>query len=421
MSYGGGEERGLEKRKRKQRKVYIYLSICMLMLFKKRVLIGFLAMFLIFSLSFVLADFDVSSVLLKVSVQKGGTAERMIKINSEEGGEFRLDVNLEGVSVGESSFVLQKGETKDIRIYFDSSSVAEGVYVGHIAISGSGRDERLPVIFEVESRDVFFDSNLNIPQQYVEVLPGGKLVAEIKIFDLVSGGTTNGLSATNIDVEYHVYDIYGSEISSESESVVIDKQTQITKTLSIPKDIERGQYVFGVSVKHSSSVGTSSQVFNIGNREISFSFGKFDGEFFAILIIVVIFLLGLVLLFIYLLRDRDRLFLGLKKHNTEELKRQKELLLAQARVMRGRGISRKRVEREVKKNVTALKDKQKKRIEEMRKLKEAGDVKKMKKKLNEWKKKGYNTLALEYKLKGLSTGEMKNLLKKWKKEYQGEK
>ena len=41
----------------------------------------------------------------------------------------------------------------------------------------------------------------------------------------------------------------------------------------------------------------------------------------------------------------------------------------------------------------------------------------MKKKLEEWKKKGYNTMALEYKLKDLSVNEMNNLLDKWKRKY----
>ena len=41
----------------------------------------------------------------------------------------------------------------------------------------------------------------------------------------------------------------------------------------------------------------------------------------------------------------------------------------------------------------------------------------MKKKLKEWKRKGYNVATLEYKLGGLSTKEMKGIMKKWKRKY----
>jgi hypothetical protein len=41
----------------------------------------------------------------------------------------------------------------------------------------------------------------------------------------------------------------------------------------------------------------------------------------------------------------------------------------------------------------------------------------MKKRLDEWKQRGYNTLPVESKLSSLSSEEMKNVLKKWKGEY----
>ena len=41
----------------------------------------------------------------------------------------------------------------------------------------------------------------------------------------------------------------------------------------------------------------------------------------------------------------------------------------------------------------------------------------MEKKLEKWKKEGYNTPNLESKVGTLSTKEMKDIMSKWKKEY----
>ena len=55
-----------------------------------------------------------------------------------------------------------------------------------------------------------------------------------------------------------------------------------------------------------------------------------------------------------------------------------------------------------------------KKIEQLRK---DGKVNDMKRQIQDWKKKGYSTLPLEYKVKGLSGGEMKKILSDWKAKY----
>ena len=59
----------------------------------------------------------------------------------------------------------------------------------------------------------------------------------------------------------------------------------------------------------------------------------------------------------------------------------------------------------------------KQRIKQFRNLKKSGDINQMKRKIEEWKKQGYNTLALDYKMKDLGKEDMQNILKKWKQEY----
>ena len=399
---------------------------------KKRVLLSSLVLLSVLVVAFsvyaivpsgyvVKADVEVDSILLKLSVKQGDFVEKSFTISSERGGEFNVEVlNLEGVDISEHDFSLQKGESRKINAEFNSSSLSAGVYAGSIKITSENEISYLPVIFEVESEDIFFDVNLDIPPQYNEIAPGGKLLAQVKIFDLTGNG---GLGPSTVNLDYNVYRTDGSVLSSESESVVVASQLQISKTVSFPENAKEGDYVFAVVAKYKSSVGTSTRLFRIaqektnGNKSLGLS-SDFDWKFFSILAVILIFFLGIIVVFIYLIKDRDKLVLELYKHNDSEMKRQRELLLAQEKFIRKKGLAKPAViKREIKKKIKHLKARHKKRVKEFRKLRKKGDIKEMKRRLDEWKKRGYNTLALEYKLNALGSKDMKKLMNEWKKEY----
>ena len=54
------------------------------------------------------------------------------------------------------------------------------------------------IILEIESKDPFFDININIPIRYEEVYPGEKFVAEIKLFNL------ENLGLKEVEIEYAI-------------------------------------------------------------------------------------------------------------------------------------------------------------------------------------------------------------------------
>lgn len=387
---------------------------------KKRVFgVLFLALCLVICFSLVSASFNVDNLLLKISSKVGSIVIKPIILSSDSGGQFSMEVvGVKGVTVNVASLAFGVGEGKSINVSFNSTGIEPGVYTGSIRISGSDKTYYLPIIFEVESKDVFFDANLEIPSDYSEIAPGGKVVAQIKIFDLSSGGTNDGVGTQSISLEYKISDSMGNVISSETENVAVNKETQITKTVSFPSSIKEGDYVFSVLVKYKSSLGTSSQLFRIKKAGFADISGQTNSGLFLILGAVVIFFIIMLMFFVYVIRDRDKFILELKRYNAWELKRQKEFLAAQARLVSKRRKARpEELEKEVEQKIRELKEKQVKRIKELRKLKGDGNVKEMKARLSEWKKKGYNTVGLEYKLKGLSVKEMKQLMNKWKKQY----
>ena len=288
---------------------------------------------------------------------------------------------------------------------------------------GNGEEKIIPVIFEVESEDVFFDSNLEIPSRYSNIAPGGTMTLQINVFDLLAGGgLQEGLGTSSVDVEYKVHDIYGNTIISENENFVVDDKILITKTISFPRDIKTDQYVFSATVRYFSSVGTTTGVFTISKSQQSgsgtFNFNGGVSDSTVLILFAAFVFLVLILFFVYIIRDRDKLVLELRELNSQELERHKIFLMEQAKFIgTKKGINKVEIQKEVKNNIQKIKEKQKERVDELKKLKKEGNIEEMKRKVEEWKRKGYNTMLLEYKLKGLSTKEMKEIMNKWKEKY----
>ena len=359
-------------------------------------------------------DFEVDSLFLKVSLKQDKITERTITIKSKDGGEFHVNIEgIQGISLSENNFFLGSNGGKNIIVKFDSGGIKPGAYIGSLEIKSPKDFVKLPIVFEIESRDVFFDADVNIPIAYSIVAPETSIVAQIKIFNVAR------IESVLVDIEYYIRNIDdGGILISESESVAINRDNSlITKTLPIPKEVKEGSYIVIVIIRYKSSVGVSSQFVNIADVKLSETPNfEFDSKFAIISVIILIVFLSIFFFFFYLIRDRDKLFLALRKYNTEELKRHRELLLDQQRLFKRRKNykSTKEIKKEVKQKIRELKAKQKNRVRIFKKLKNVGNIREMNDLLKKWKEKGYNTLLLESKLKGLNANEMRGLLRGWK-------
>lgn len=338
----------------------------------------------LFSGGFVFAqDFEISSLILKVVIHEDESIIKPINVHSEEGGAFSLETSLSGVSIQEDNIILNSGETRAVDVVFDSNDLDPGVYVGSVMVKSRDKTSYLPIIFEVESKDLFFDVNLGIPPVYSEVAPGEKVVSQLDIFDLTSGGVTDGVGSTSVDLEYVIYRSDGTLINSETENVVVNIKTQLSKSILIPKNLASGEYVLGVSVKYFNSIGTSSSMFSVAKKERA-SFDFIDGGaimFILIALIIVLFFIGMLFLFLYLIRDRDKLILELKRHNHKDLQTQREFLLARKKAVYGKKDVKKEEKEEFKRKMLAeiagVKEKHRRRVKELKAmiLKEAAEKK----------------------------------------------
>ncbi len=361
-------------------------------------------------------DFELDTLFMKVAINEEGSSVNNIKIINTDykPQSFSVKVNeLEDfISLEEEEFELGPQEEYTIKLVINGKDKEPGVYLGELEIS-SDTTKKVPIILEIQSKEVLFDGNVNIYPQGKDFVPGEKLNAEIKIFDLA------GIGKDNIKLIYFIKSFDGRTIASESEDLVVDEKLDYSKTLDLPKSIRLGDYVLIVIIKYDGSVGTSSQFFKVVEEQ------KIPSENNLLIIIIVVFGLFFVVflgLFIYSIFYRDKLLLELQNQYKGELRRQGELISSREKIdyTKLRTSAEKReykrqIERIKKERLRALESIHKKRIKEYIKIKKKGKKNQLKKQISVFKRNGYDTAVLERKYKIPSAEMIKKRVNEWKK------
>lgn len=370
---------------------------------KRLVLAGIFMLFVIMIASPLFAEpasFELDTLFLKVAINENGTAINDIKIKNTGQTQEKFSFKINGLenlaSIEEREITLAPNEEHTTKIIFKGNAPA-GAYLGELEIAS----KKIPIVLEIESRDVLFDSNINLfPRD--GIVPGKILNAEIKIFDLANIGTSN------VNLAYSIEDFSGKTIVSETENIVVDNRLSLTKTINLPTDLSLENYVLVVVVEYDGSIGTSSVFFRVIEEAIEAEEELFSGKNMGWFFVLVFgfFFLGFAALFAYSLFYRDKALKELQNQYRGELKRQRELIKERG----GRDYAKlkttpekKEYKKELKKvkeqRLKTLKEMQKKKLAEFRKIKETGRTSDLKKHLEKWQVQGYDTSTLEKKYK----------------------
>jgi len=211
--------------------------------------------------------FEVDQILIKVLVREDEYIEKELRVMNIDDEEQTISIGVSGVSdivdALDKEFTIKPGQTKIVRLNFSSSDQARGieqapgVYIGKISVKTDSYQKEVPVIVEIESKNVLFDMNLNPVARDRSVTQGSSTTFEIRVFNLQS------IESFNIKMDFLVKDVNGNTIISESESVVVKTQASFFKTLKIPENLKTGNYVFVAKASLGNSVGTASYLFEI--------------------------------------------------------------------------------------------------------------------------------------------------------------
>ena len=346
--------------------------------------------------------FEVDNVLLKMMVKQGESVSKTIKITNTEAiqADFKISGNMNFFSISEQEFSLSAGESKSLEINFEAEN-QPGVYAGSIAILSGKEELKIPVILEVETKEVLFDSSINVPLDYREVYIGGSLAVENKIFNL------ENIGLKSVDITYSVKDFNGNTIFSEKENIAVENQILTTKMISIPENVKTGDYALYVVAEYANSVGTSSYFFKITEKEGGLGSVKFFDSFGSWIFVIVLF--AVVIFFIVFTRQRDSLFLELQKqHKTEMREEIGRINKEKIKISRLKDEKRKKELKELmkkkKKRLKVIRKIYKERVKTFKKLKKQKKKSEMEEKLEQWKKQGYNINEFLVKTGGKKQG-----------------
>lgn len=331
-------------------------------------------------------NFEVDMDVIRISMKENNSLRSEILVSSYSDLSFKVQSSLDFVLIESEEFLLNSGQEKRVGVLYDITGKEPGVYIGKIDVVGGENTITIPVILEIETEEIFFDSNLNVPVEYNVVYPGESLVVENIIFNLESIGSKN------IQVDYFIKSFEGKIISSsESENLVVESNTPITKTFSLPANTLVGDYVVITIIRYKDSVGTSTDFFKIANKNFEY---YFSGDNFYMWIVFILLLI-VILFILYNMRQKDQFLLELARQHREALSHESQKLKQEKEKLKKLPESKKKVELrkfkvKKKKRYGAIKSIYRRRVKVVKKLKKHKKKDEIKKKLREWKKQGYN-------------------------------
>lgn len=350
--------------------------------------------------------FEIDSIFLKTSIKSNGNVEIPITItnlNSEK--DFKISfIDLENfVSSNSYEFSLSKNENKKIILTISNKkNIQEGVYTGSMIVSSNGYEKRIPIIIEIESQNVYFDSNLALYPNN-KISPGDRINSEIRIFDIQKTGTSS------IDMTYFIKDFNGKTLISEKETIVVSDQTSISKSFDLSSNMPVGDYVYGVDLKFENTTGTSTYFFRVEEEKTNIF------SFIMYFLLALIFIL-LVVYFSFYARDK---FLESLRRDYESAKKEREGIIYEKEKQTEKKLnpeervySKKIFEKIREKNIEQLNAIQKTREKKLKELKKNNKNNEIYKQIKKWKKQGYDTSLFDVP----NANDIKNQIKKWKKQ-----
>lgn len=350
------------------------------------------------------SSFRVDNILIKSVVKTGESLTNELTIRTEKPETFHAQIKGLGgfVSFEDRDFFVDGKKT--LKINFDAGINNEGVYTGSLIIEGESDKKEIPIILEIQSKNLLYATNLDMAVDYKELTKKDEFSAGIRLFNL------NDTKTHNIEVSYKIKNTKSESVFSEKENIAVGTEALFTKTISLPEDINLGTYVFIVETRYSDSVSTSSYLFSIVDKEKKTS-GNQDWLVNIFSIAVIVFLLGVIILIIYMISDRNKIFAELERMHDKDLelsiskidKREKKYL---------NKIKNAEQKQKIAGRFSELRARTRERIKQIRKEHEL-EIKKLKKqkkenkinaKLREWKKQGYNVNELKIELKAHEKG-----------------
>jgi len=225
------------------------------------------------------------------SIRNNGDTPSNVEVNLDALKRFITPESFESFK---SPIRLLPGEEKIIEIIFTAAeSIIPDVYPFEIILSNIFGEKRIAAIIEVESSKPLFDVDLEVLPEYKNTMPGNKILMEVSIFNL------RGFGRVDVNAEYSVRDLSGNIYTSGHETLAVETEVKFTRELLLPSDLKPGVYIASARVNFEEFAGTSSDLFNVGAKTISFGQVGFKSNTLNLLLVFIIALFVVFVALIY--------------------------------------------------------------------------------------------------------------------------
>jgi LPXTG-motif cell wall-anchored protein len=164
---------------------------------------------------------------------------------------------------------------------------------------GGGGGGSAPITGKVIPKtEHMLDLNIQIPEDYLNVYAGSKVLTQITIYNL---GTEEIKDAK---LYYYIKNSEGEIITSDEETIAIFTKIQVVKELLLPENVQPGTYYFYTNISYNNETATSKTSFKVlepsAGKQITEAISKPRNYWYIILGILII-LAGIV----YFLKRRQ--------------------------------------------------------------------------------------------------------------------
>ena len=243
---------------------------------------------------------------IKVSLNPGQVKTENVTITNP--GTQPITITIENlipefVMRGEEAVVLNPGESKTVPLYVIARiGTIPDLYLGKLIMSSGSTIKEVLIVVEVQSEWALLDVRAEIESSYKKVIPGGNVLAQIRIFNM------GGEGRKDIHIDYIIKGYSGKELVRETESLAIETQVTFLKEIKIPDDAKDESYILYVKVTYEGKVASASDNFNVISSKVTSK-----EKIYIVIIIILAVILSLIIYFTTLHMSQHRTKRGTSK------------------------------------------------------------------------------------------------------------
>jgi len=241
---------------------------------------------------------------------------RVIELIISNTGTASLNVSLSAmgeiipiVSFSKDSFVLQGGNSTEILMSIDGSSAPGTAFVGNIRATANDVSKEIPVTIIViaEERDALFDLRVVIEKDVFS--PSEDVSAHITMINM------GNLRPVDVEIMYELLKD-GVVVDSGIDTLAVETQASIIRSLRIGEGLTKGEYVFSVDLTYGNETVSSSDSFIVREDE-----DTYEWDLWILIWLIVISAIVLVtLVYVYTKKHTVIIHTEPKRDLTEEKK-----------------------------------------------------------------------------------------------------